>query len=343
MYLDFYPAIKHPDTGKPTRREFLRLSVYATEQRAKQKFVDAQGRERIKILSTAILDKNGEVKKQTLTELQKRHNKETLAVAENVRSQRQLEIQAEQFGFLSKEKLNANFSDYFKALVNKRKGSNRSNWLSAHLVFNKFSGGVVKISELSEAYCNDYREYLLGYDGLKQNTKVSYFGKFRATLRQAYRDGLLNEDINRKLDPINEEETRREYLTLEEVRKLADTECEIPELKTAAIFSALTGLRRCDIISLTWGLIQRDNSGWVLRFTQQKTKGVEDLPVSDEAIELLGERGGDEALVFPTLSEETPDYYNRRLKAWVDSAGITKHITFHVARHSILSFALNAS
>lgn len=23
VYLDFYPAIKHPDTGKPTRREFL--------------------------------------------------------------------------------------------------------------------------------------------------------------------------------------------------------------------------------------------------------------------------------------------------------------------------------
>lgn len=28
LYLDYYPAISHPDTGKPTRREFLGLYVF---------------------------------------------------------------------------------------------------------------------------------------------------------------------------------------------------------------------------------------------------------------------------------------------------------------------------
>jgi hypothetical protein len=28
LYLDFYPAIPHPKTGNPTRREFLRLHIY---------------------------------------------------------------------------------------------------------------------------------------------------------------------------------------------------------------------------------------------------------------------------------------------------------------------------
>lgn len=28
LYLDFYPHIQHPVTGKPTRREFLGLYVY---------------------------------------------------------------------------------------------------------------------------------------------------------------------------------------------------------------------------------------------------------------------------------------------------------------------------
>jgi len=27
LYLDFYPAIPHPETGKPTRREFLGLYI----------------------------------------------------------------------------------------------------------------------------------------------------------------------------------------------------------------------------------------------------------------------------------------------------------------------------
>lgn len=28
LYLDFYPAIRHPKTGKPTRREFLGIYIY---------------------------------------------------------------------------------------------------------------------------------------------------------------------------------------------------------------------------------------------------------------------------------------------------------------------------
>lgn len=28
LYLDFYPPIPHPETGKPTRREFLNLFIY---------------------------------------------------------------------------------------------------------------------------------------------------------------------------------------------------------------------------------------------------------------------------------------------------------------------------
>ena len=28
LYLDFYPPIPNPETGKPTRREFLKLHIY---------------------------------------------------------------------------------------------------------------------------------------------------------------------------------------------------------------------------------------------------------------------------------------------------------------------------
>ena len=29
LYLDFYPPIRHPKTGKPTRREYLGIYIYA--------------------------------------------------------------------------------------------------------------------------------------------------------------------------------------------------------------------------------------------------------------------------------------------------------------------------
>ncbi len=45
---------------------------------------------------------------------------------------------------------------------------------------------------------------------------------------------------------IKVEESRREYLLLEEIQKLVQTECKIPVLKQAFIFGTLTGLRWSD-------------------------------------------------------------------------------------------------
>lgn len=148
------------------------------------------------------------------------------------------------------------------------------------------------------------------------------------------------EDLNKKADGIELEETRREYLTLDELQRLYETDCEIPLLKQAAMFSAFTGLRHGDVVSLTWDMIQRDNSGWVIRFTQRKTKGVEDMPISDEAVEFLGERGDDAQIIFEAITKYTDDWYNRRLKKWIEAAGITKKITFHCFRHTFATLLL---
>ena len=58
------------------------------------------------------------------------------------------------------------------------------------------------------------------------------------------------------IEGFKAEEGTRMYLTLEEVKKLAATECEYPNVKRAFLFSCLTGLRRSDIIKLTWGEVQ---------------------------------------------------------------------------------------
>lgn len=338
LYLDFYPPIKHPDTGKPTRREFLGLYVHSTELREEQTYTDSKGKEAKRIVP--VLDKNYKPKKVVLTALQKRENENAMTLAESMRSQRQLDIQSEQFGFMSTAKRNSNFVEYFRMMVNKRKGSNHDNWHCALQHFEDYCGGEVKVSEMDGAFCDGFREYLLNLKTLKQNTKLSYFGKFRAAIKQAYAEGLFTEDIGRNLKPIPTEETRREYLTLDELKTLAQTDCDSEDLKRAALFSAFTGLRHSDIMSLTWGIIQRDNAGWVIRFTQQKTKGVEDLPISDEAMELLGDRGNPDDIIFGSIARNTNDWHNRRIKQWVAAAGITKKITFHTASHRDLSFAL---
>lgn len=339
IYLDYYPPIKHPETGKPTRREFLKLFLYATEQREEQTYKDGNGKDQQRIVP--LLDKSYNPKKVVLLPLQKNHNKETMALAENIRSQRQIEIQAGQLGFLSKEKLNMNFVVYFEKLMQKRRGGNYGNWYSSYLILKEYTGGELKMSELTDTFCSELREYYLNYEGLKQNTKSAYFGKFKAVLRQAYKDSLIPTDLNKNVASIETEETRREYLTLDELQKLARTDCEVPELKQAALFSAFTGLRHSDVVALTWGIVQKDNTGWVIRFTQQKTKGVEDLPISDEAVDLLGERGADDAIIFESITKYSDPWYNQRLKKWVENAGITKRISFHCFRHTFATLLLS--
>jgi hypothetical protein len=126
LYLDFYPEILHPDTGKPTRREFLGLYVSDKPK----------------------------------TAVEKLHDKETLTLADNIRAQRQLEIQKGDYGFLSDKKRKSNFVAYFKALAEKRKGSNSDNWQSTLNYLENFTGGSLSFSNINEHVCNEFKEYL---------------------------------------------------------------------------------------------------------------------------------------------------------------------------------------
>ena len=124
---------------------------------------------------------------------------------------------------------------------------------------------------------------------------------------------------------------RREYLSLEELNILAKTPCD-DILKRAALFSALTGMRHSDIQKLKWSEVEEYNGGYRLNFTQQKTKGVEYMPISPQAYKLCGERKKD--------GLPDPSWISRPLERWVKASGITKHITFHCFRHTYATLQL---
>jgi integrase len=153
-------------------------------------------------------------------------------------------------------------------------------------------------------------------------TAATYFSIFKAGLKQAFIDGYLTVDLSAKIKGIQEQEMRREFLTVEELNTLAATPCEQDTMKRAALFSALTGLRHCDIQKMRWKEIQIDGEQARLNFTQQKTKGVEFMPISPQALELCGELRKPEQLVFEDLPD--PSWISRPLKKWFETAGITK-------------------
>ena len=76
---------------------------------------------------------------------------------------------------------------------------------------------------------------------------------------------------------------------MEELYKLAETPCKKPILKTAALFSCLTSLRISDILSLQWHeIVDFAAGGKCVHTITQKTKTEDIIPISDEALQLIG-------------------------------------------------------
>ena len=243
------------------------------------------------------------------------------------------------------------FIEYFTKLTNKRKASNHNNWVSALNYLDTFTKGSLKFADLNQRFLEDFKEYLLTTKSnrsnkttLSQNSAVSYFNKVKAALKQAYKDGILQYDLNAKVKPIKAAETRREYLTLDELNNLVKTNCNNPLIKRAALFSALTGLRFSDIQKMTWGELEHINGqGYFLNFNQKKTKGVEVLPISEQSYSFTeGAKNPNDMPqdkpVFEGLKYSA--YHNKHLFQWIGAAGITKHITFHCFRHTFATLQL---
>lgn len=174
---------------------------------------------------------------------------------------------------------------------------------------------------------------------ISNNTAATYFSIFKAALKQAFIDGYLLVDLSSKIKGIPEQDSRREYLTIEELNMLVATSCERDVLKRAALFSALTGLRHSDIQKLRWKEISIENNVVRLNFTQKKTKGVEYTPISQQAFQLCGEPRQPEQFVFEDLPN--PSWISRPLKKWIEKAEIKKNITFHCFRHTFATLQLS--
>lgn len=123
--------------------------------------------------------------------------------------------------------------------------------------FKAYAHGGLSFEDITPAFLQGFKQYL---DNVVQsnkrplavNTKVSYFNKLKAALKEARKLGILTKDLAGSVSGYTPEETQREFLTEEEVRKIAQKDCLVPKLKEAFLFSVLTGLRWSDIIKLTW-------------------------------------------------------------------------------------------
>lgn len=318
LYLDIYPAILNPLTGKETRREFLGLKIYSKPQGT----------------------------------VQKEFNFVTRLKAEEIKNKRALQFQNDHFELNWKTTGKKDFLAYFKDKVENRRSSkgNYDNWYSCYHYLCEFTNGKCKFEDVTDIFCEDFKKFIQTTSQLNQpnkklsqNSQHSYFNKFKTCISEAFGEKLFYDNPIKRVKGIAQGETFREYLTIKEIQALKDAECDNILLKRAAFFSALTGLRISDIISLTWDSIKygEEQGGYYIQLRTMKTKSAETIALNKDCLPLIGERGDDKEPIFKGLKYSA--HLNNQLAIWALRAGIhNKKITFHCFRHTYATQLLAA-
>ena len=299
-YLDYYPGYRDQETMKTIRHEGLNIYIYANPKNERERNFNA-----------------------TMSEK-----------AEAIRCRRFESIVNDRYNFFDRHKLKADFLEYYRKQLRKHD----QKWEFVYHHFYNFVHGKCTFEEIDIDLCNKFREYLLNAKQLRRDDRISknsasgYWSTFRGLLKILYRNRLIKTNINDFLDKIEIEDTPKDYLSVEELYKLAETPCKKPILKTAALFSCLTSLRISDILSLQWHeIVDFAAGGKCVHTITQKTKTEDIIPVSDEALQLIGYSPEKTGLVFKGLKRS---WTQHPMKEWIRKAGITKNITFHSYRRT---------
>ena len=265
-------------------------------------------------------------------EIERRFNETVEQMVEEIRCFRYIQSVKRDFSFLSLNK-DINVISYFES----HKTYKGKECDAAIKSFKLFCDDECTFGDITVAFLTAYRKFLLkakGEDGFRryaQNTASTYLKHIKRLLKIAFADHLIDFDPSEEIEGIKwDHSCKRESLTEEEIEALKNAPFRDLEVKRAVELAVETGLRRGDVLNLKWENIKKSGGRCYLNFTIKKTGYKVSLPLSQEAVAVLGtikKKGA----IFPTLS--TP-ILNHKVPQLIAAAGIGKHITFHCFRHT---------
>jgi integrase len=254
-----------------------------------------------------------------------------LYLAEMMRDKKEIELFANEQDFTLSNQINkTKFLEYFNEIAKKKTFPSYTGCYNHLVKFSKKMFGTTGIAFtlISPTFCNKFIEYLQSQ--IAQNTVRTYLNAFSAVLNSAVREKILTENPLKK-GHIKYVDAKREFLIESELVAFAKQETKYKIIKNAFLFSCYTGLRLGDIKALAF----KDIKEGVLYIRQLKTKGVERMKLSPDALKILEEqRAGkkENSKVFNLGTSK--GHLNYHLRNIVKAAGITKHISFHCGRHT---------
>ena len=280
----------------------------------------------------------------------KLQNRQTMEAVYAIKAQRILQITNGAAGIKKDLRNKMRLVDWLKIYqdrqVNKgKRGAKR--WVRTMIfVIEGYDGGKdATLADIDHQCLTDFMIYLMNDYVTYKKTKLTngtvdnYLRCLKAAFNVAVEEGIMPTNPMLALDRSHLKGTtyEREFLSVEEVKKLIDTPCRRPDIKGAFLFSCFCGLRISDVRSLQWKHVVTAGGKMYLKITQFKTRRPLSIPLSRQALRWMPERGGavEDEYIFPPLSKNMTV-----LDDWAKEAGINKHITFHVSRHTFATMEL---
>ena len=235
------------------------------------------------------------------------HNRETMDLAQSIVAQRIVESRSRKFGLEDDNGNNVLFYDFLDFVISRKSGTTKTSWENCRSHLLRYEPDrKIPMKRINEKWVRGFRDYLdtralqWSIDDRKRNiepkqisqgTKALMFQKLCCLLNEAVRKGLIEKNPSSAVERFKEPESDREFLTVDELKRLIQTPPPDKEVARAFLFSCLTGLRWSDISELRWNEVQRMGDVTRLVFWQKKTGSLEYLDINAKAAELMGERG----------------------------------------------------
>lgn len=194
----------------------------------------------------------------------------------------------------------------------------------------------IALKELTPAFITDFELFLRTEKNHCNNTVWSYMMPFRSIIFMAINNGWLQRDPFYAYS-ITKEETKRGFLSKEEIRLLIDGTFKkkgYELVRDLFLFCTFTGLTFIDMKNLTKDNLQLSFDGHLWIKTNRQKTGVEsNIRLLDIPLQIIKKYEGraEGNLLLPV-----PCYANCKydLKVIAKKCGIDKNVTWHVARHT---------
>ena len=149
------------------------------------------------------------------TAIEKEQNRQTLAVANSMRAKRELDLFSGKYEIGQPKQEGVRFLDFYRQMCEERLKTpdtlgNWGNWHSCLKHLEIYCDEFTTFDDIDAAWIQGFKDYLntaekdtrkrggskrvYAFEGLSQNSKVSYFNKLRACINEAFEKGIITKD-----------------------------------------------------------------------------------------------------------------------------------------------------